>query len=218
MRKFKYKILDTIRNLEWRYAVKKFNDDKVLPEEKVDLLKKAFNLTATSYGLQPITLLVIKNKALQQLLVQHSFEQQQVAQASHVLVICTQKIIDSQYIHRYFDKIRKVRGTSDEILNPFKSALVKDFSKKDVEEIKKWAINQAYLAMGNLLTICAMEKIDSCPMEGFEPSAYDEVLKLDKKGLASVLVLPIGYRAEDDMFSDFKKVRKDIADSVIDIL
>jgi len=218
VRKFKYKILDTIRNLEWRYAVKKFNDDKVLPEEKVDLLKKAFNLTATSYGLQPITLLVIKNKALQQLLVQHSFEQQQVAQASHVLVICTQKIIDSQYIHRYFDKIRKVRGTSDEILNPFKSALVKDFSKKDVEEIKKWAINQAYLAMGNLLTICAMEKIDSCPMEGFEPSAYDEVLKLDKKGLASVLVLPIGYRAEDDMFSDFKKVRKDIADSVIDIL
>ena len=210
--------MDTIRNLEWRYAVKKFNDDKVLPEEKVDLLKKAFNLTATSYGLQPITLLVIKNKALQQLLVQHSFEQQQVAQASHVLVICTQKIIDSQYIHRYFDKIRKVRGTSDEILNPFKSALVKDFSKKDVEEIKKWAINQAYLAMGNLLTICAMEKIDSCPMEGFEPSAYDEVLKLDKKGLASVLVLPIGYRAEDDMFSDFKKVRKDIADSVIDIL
>lgn len=208
---------DSIKNLEWRYAVKKFNSDKLLPEEKVDRLKQAFNLTATSYGLQPITLLVIKNKALQKQLVQHSFEQQQVAQASHVLVICIQDAIDSQYIYRYFDKIKKIRGTSDEILNPFKDALVDDFSKKDVAEIKKWSINQAYLALGNLLTICAMEKIDSCPMEGFVPSAYDEILALDKKGLASVLVLPVGYRAKDDVFSDFKKVRKDLEDSVIEI-
>ena len=208
---------ESIQNLQWRYAVKKFNGNKILPEEKVDLLKQAFNLTATSYGLQPITLLVIKNKMLQQELVAHSFEQQQVAQASHVLVICAQKTIDSQYIHRYFKKIRNVRGTSEEILNPFKEALVEDFSNKNVEEIKKWAINQAYLAMGNLLTICAMEKIDSCPMEGFVPSAYDEILKLDAMGLASVLVLPVGYRSEDDMFSDFKKVRKDLEDSVIEI-
>jgi len=208
---------DSIKNLEWRYAVKKFDSDKLLPEEKVDRLKQAFNLTATSYGLQPITLLVIKNKALQKQLVRHSFEQQQVAQASHVLVICIQDAIDSQYIYRYFDKIKKIRGTSDEILNPFKDALIDDFSKKDVAEIKKWSINQAYLALGNLLTICAMEKIDSCPMEGFVPSAYDEILALGKKGLASVLVLPVGYRAEDDIFSDFKKVRKDLEDSVIEI-
>lgn len=208
---------DSIKNLEWRYAVKKFDSDKLLPEEKVDRLKQAFNLTATSYGLQPITLLVIKNKVLQKQLVQHSFEQQQVAQASHVLVICIQDEIDNQYIYRYFDKIKKIRGTSDEILNAFKDALIDDFSKKDVAEIKRWSINQAYLALGNLLTICAMEKIDSCPMEGFVPSAYDEILALDKKGLASVLVLPVGYRAEDDVFSDFKKVRKDIEDSVIEI-
>ncbi len=208
---------DSIKNLEWRYAVKKFDSDKLLPEEKVDGLKQAFNLTATSYGLQPITLLVIKNKVLQQKLVQHSFGQQQVAQASHVLVICIQDAIDSQYIYRYFDKIKKIRGTSDEVLNPFKDALVDDFSKKDVAEIKKWSINQAYLALGNLLTICAMEKIDSCPMEGFVPSAYDEILALGKRGLASVLVLPVGYRSEDDVFSDFKKVRKDLEDSVIEI-
>jgi len=208
---------DSIKNLEWRYAVKKFDSEKLLPEEKVDRLKQAFNLTATSYGLQPITLLVIKNKALQKQLVRHSFEQQQVAQASHVLVICIQDAIDSQYIYRYFDKIKKIRGTSDEILNPFKDALIDDFSKKDVAEIKRWSINQAYLALGNLLTICAMEKIDSCPMEGFVPSAYDEILALGTKGLASVLVLPIGYRAEDDVFSDFKKVRKDLEDSVIEI-
>ena len=208
---------DTIKNLEWRYAVKKFDADRLLSEEKAEGLKKAFNLTATSYGLQPITLLVLQNKALQNELVAHSYGQLQVAQASHVLVICIQDAIGEDYIKGYFKQVKKIRGTSDSILNPFKEAMVADFSKKDVQEIRHWAKNQAYLALGNLLTICAMEKIDSCPMEGFDPSGYTEVLQLESKGLKPVLVLPVGYRAEDDVFSEFKKVRKDLNESVLDI-
>ncbi|HDZ14738.1 hypothetical protein LCGC14_1327760 [marine sediment metagenome] len=209
---------DTIKNLEWRYAVKKFASDSILSEEKIDVLKQAFNLTATSYGLQPITLLVLRNKVLQSELVTHSFGQLQVAQASHILVICIQDIIDSDYISGYFKQIKKVRGTSDSILDPFKEAMVNEFSKKDIEEIRHWAKNQAYLALGNLLTVCAIEKIDSCPMEGFNPSGYVDVLQLESKGLAPVLVLPVGYRADDDIFSAFKKVRKDLKDSVIDVI
>ncbi|SIS68010.1 Nitroreductase [Zobellia uliginosa] len=209
--------MDSIKNLEWRYAVKKFDSGKILPQEKIERLKQAFNLTATSYGLQPITLVVIRNKELQKELVEHSFGQQQVVQASHVLVICIQSDIDEAYISRYFEQIKKIRGTSPDILDPFKKALVADFSKKEVHEIEQWSKNQAYLALGNLLTICAMEKIDSCPMEGFVPSAYDTVLNLKEKGLTSVLVLPVGYRADDDMFSEFKKVRKNIEESIIEI-
>ncbi|MBU3025686.1 nitroreductase family protein [Zobellia galactanivorans] len=209
--------MDSIKNLEWRYAVKKFDSEKILPQEKIERLKQAFNLTATSYGLQPITLVVIRNKELQKELVEHSFGQQQVVQASHVLVICIQSDIDEAYISRYFEQIKKIRGTSPDILDPFKKALVADFSKKEVHEIEQWSKNQAYLALGNLLTICAMEKIDSCPMEGFLPSVYDTVLNLKEKGLTSVLVLPVGYRADDDMFSEFKKVRKNIEESIIEI-
>jgi nitroreductase len=208
---------DPIKNLEWRYAVKKFDPEKALPEEKIERLKQAFNLTATSYGLQPITLLVLRNKTLQNELVAHSFDQLQVAQASHVLVICTQDAIDKKYISNYFKQVKRIRGTSDSILNPFQDALVDDFSKRDIQEIHHWSKNQAYLALGNLLTVCAMEKIDSCPMEGFDPVGYDKVLELESKGLTSVLILPVGYRAEDDMFSGFKKVRKDLEDSVIEI-
>ncbi|AYN68225.1 NAD(P)H-dependent oxidoreductase [Euzebyella marina] len=208
---------DSVKQLEWRYAVKKFDEHRELPNEKLLRLKKAFNLTATSYGLQPITLLVITNKKLQRLLVQHSYGQEQVAQASHLLVICTQNRIDKEYIQKYFENVRTVRGTSDEILNPFREALVKDFSSKEVEEIRQWSKNQAYLALGNLLAVCAMEEVDSCPMEGFVPEAYTNHLKLAEKGLEPVLVLPVGYRAEDDMFSEFKKVRKKLEDSIIDI-
>ncbi len=209
---------DSIEHLKWRYAVKKFDTEKVLSSEDIKKLKQAFNLTATSYGLQPIKLVVLRNKKIQKQLVSHSFNQQQVAQASHVLIICIENRVDDAYIAGYFDQIKKVRGTSDEILNPFKEALVADFSNKKVEEIRQWSINQAYLAMGNLLTICALEKIDSCPMEGFESESYDKILDLKKRGLTSVLVLPVGYRASDDMFSEFKKVRRNIDDSIIDIL
>lgn len=208
---------DTIKNLEWRYAVKKFDTERTVSEKKIEGLKQAFNLTATSYGLQPITLIVLQNKALQDELVAHSYDQLQIAQASHVLVICIQKIISKDYIIDYFKQVKKIRGTSDTILNPFKDAMVADFSKKNIQEIRQWAKNQAYLALGNLLTICAMEKIDSCPMEGFDPAGYDAVLQLESKDLTSVLVLPVGYRAHDDMFSEFKKVRKDLNDSVIEI-
>ena len=85
------------------------------------------------------------------------------------------------------------------------------------EEIDLWMTKQAYLAMGNLLTVCALEGIDACPMEGFEPEKYDELLELHKLGLRSVLVLPVGYRADDDMFADFKKVRRGVKDVVIEL-
>lgn len=206
-----------IDSLKWRYAVKKFDSEKMLSVEQIDVVKSAFNLTATSYGLQPISMVMVANKEVQQQLVPHSFGQQQVAQASHVLVICIENEVDEKYISKYFEQVTKVRGVSSEVLDPFKDALIDDFSKKDVQEVKEWSKNQAYLAMGNLLTVFAAEKIDACPMEGFVPDAYDDVLGLKEKGLTSVLVMPIGFRAEDDVFSTFKKVRKDMNDCIIEI-
>ncbi|MEO9893971.1 nitroreductase family protein [Aurantibacter sp.] len=208
---------DIIEHMNWRYAVKKFDPKKILAKEKIEKVKEAFNLTATSYGLQPISLLIIGNKELQQQLVPFSYNQAQVEQASHVLVFCINDTIDATYISKHFEQIKKIRQVSDEILKPFRNDLVESFSNKNIEQIKNWSTNQAYLAMGNILTVCAVEKIDSCPMEGFQPQSYDKLLKLKEKGLTSVLVMPIGYRADDDIFADFKKVRKDMHESVIEI-
>ena len=205
----------TLDSLYWRYAVKKFDPERTLPEEKLRALTEAFNLTATSYGLQPIRLVVIQNREVQEQLVAHSYGQRQVADASHVLVICIEKTIDQDYIEGYFNKVRKVRGTAEEILDPYRKALITDFRKKSPAQVRTWATHQAYLALGNLLTVCAVEAIDSCPMEGFVPEAYDRVLGLGEKGLEAVLVLPVGYRSGSDPFSEFKKVRRDLRDSVL---
>lgn len=209
--------MNILESLKWRYATKKFDSNKYLNEEQVSILKEAFNLTATSYGLQPLKLIVVKDKSIQEKLVAHSWNQQQVAQASHVLVICIDNKISQKDVENYFTRVKAIRNTPDEILNPFKNMLVDSINSKSNEELTTWAIKQAYIALGNLLTVCAIEKIDSCPMEGFIPEQYDEILDLESKNLSSVLVLPVGFRAKDDFMKDLKKVRKNIEESIIEI-
>ncbi len=208
--------MNIIDSLQWRYAAKKFNASKQLSASQINTLKEAFNLTATSYGLQPIKLVVIQNKEIQKKLVEHSWNQKQIEQASHVLVICIPEKYTSEEVESYFNLVKKFRNTPDEILNPFKEFLTAEISQKSQEELFVWNKNQAYLALGNLLTVCAIEKIDSCPMEGFIPQKYDEILNLKDHNLKSILVLPVGFRAEDDYMKDLTKVRKNIEETIID--
>ncbi len=150
-------------------------------------------------------------------LVPMSYNQGQVGNASHILVLCTETNVDEKYIKNYFDLVEKTRNTPRDVLSSFEEFLISDFGKKTQDEINSWAAKQAYLVIGNLLTVCAVEEIDACPIEGFVPSQYDEYLQLTEKGLKSVLVLAVGYRAEDDMFSEMKKVRKGVEEMVIEI-
>ena len=209
--------MKSIANLEWRYAVKKFDDQKILEQQKINILKQAFKLTAASYGLQPIKLLIIKNKSIQRKLVDHSYHQQQIVQASHLLVICIDTNLKESDVEKYFERVKEIRKTPDETISSFREYLKTVITEKSSQDLILWAKNQAYLALGNLLTVCANEKIDSCPMEGFIPKKYDEILGLKEKNLTSVLVVPIGYRAEDDMKTHQMKVRKKIEEIVIEI-
>jgi nitroreductase / dihydropteridine reductase len=209
--------MNIIEQLRWRYATKKFDTNKKLSKVKIDTLKEAFNLTATSFGLQTINLLVITNIKLKETLLAHTYNQKQVLEASHLLVICIQNDITDTDVTMYFDSVKTIRNTPETILEPFKNNLLKSMQNMSVEERQKWSKNQAYIALGNLMTVCAVEGIDSCPMEGFISEKYDEILNLKELGLKSVLLLPVGYRAEDDMFASFKKVRKTLDKTIIEI-
>ena len=209
--------MNIIDSLKWRYAVKKFDTNKDLSEIQIETLKEAFNLTATSYGLQPLKLVIIKNKKIQEKLVPFSWNQQQILQASHLLVICVKDNYTTKEVENYFNLVQKIRNTPDEVINPFKKFLTAEIAKKTQEELYVSNKNQAYIALGNLLTVCASQEIDSCPMEGFTPDKYDEILDLTKNNLKSVLVLPVGFRASDDYMKDLTKVRKNISDSIIEI-
>lgn len=204
-----------IEDLSWRYATKKFNSTRKLSAAQISVLKEGFNLTASSYGLQPVTLVIIEDKELRESLLPYSMNQSQVVDASHLLVFCTTKKIDSTYVRNYFDRVKDMRNTPDETLQPFKEYLLEHFKEMDEAAVALWASKQAYLAMGNLLTICATQKIDACPMEGFIPADYDRLLGLEEKGLQSVLIMPVGHRADDDPFATFAKVRKPLDQAII---
>ena len=209
--------MDIIKQLQWRYATKKFDASKILTPAKLNTLKEAFNLTATSFGLQTLNLVIVKNKTLRESLLPYSYNQPQVVNASHLLVICIQENIEDSDVIDYYNNIKIIRNTPESILNPYREQLQGMMQKKTVEQRQSWSKNQAYIALGNLMTVCAIENIDACPMEGFIPEQYDQILKLGEKGLKSVLILPVGYRADDDMFSTLKKVRKSINQTVIEI-
>lgn len=207
----------TIEKLRWRYATKRFDSSKILSEEKLNILKETFNLTATSYGLQPMKMVIVSNPEIKEKLMAYTYNQPQVRDASHVLVLCIESEIDSNFIIDHFKRVEDTRKTPREILDRFENDLVDTFANWDDSQIRQWMTNQLYLTLGALLTTCAMEKIDSCPMEGFEPQKYDELLGLDKMGLNSVIVLPVGYRDESDFFLSLKKVRRGVEEIVVEI-
>jgi len=209
--------MNIINSLEWRYATKKFDPSKKLSNQQIETLKKAFNLTPTSFGLQPIKMIVIQNKELQEKFVPHSYFQRQVADASHLLVLCIENDTTSTDINSYFDLEKKVRGVDEAVISDFRKQLVDMYKNKTVEERNLSSIYQTYIALGNLMTVCALEKIDACPLEGFVPSKVDDLLNLKELNLSSVLLLPVGYRAENDIMSTMKKVRKPLSKTVIEI-
>lgn len=209
--------MEIIEKLQWRYATKKFNPDKKLSDQQLNVLIQAFNLTATSYGLQTMKLVVVANQDLKNSLLPFAYHQKQVVQASHILVLCIQNDISETDVDDYFDAVETIRKTPTNVLTPFRSQLKSTIGSMQNSTKQEWAIRQAYIALGNLMTVCAIEQIDSCPMEGFMPEKVDEVLNLKSHNLTSVLLLPVGFRADDDMFSSFKKVRKPIEEVVISL-
>jgi len=209
--------MNIIESLKWRYAVKKFDNLKILSKNKINTLKNAFNLTPTAFGLQPVSLIIVHDKKIQETLVKHSMGQQQVGNASHVFILAIPKNYGINDVENYFSLVKKIRNTPDDILNPFKEYLTTSVANQTQIALFEQNKRQAYLVLGNLLTTCAVEKIDACPIEGFSPEKYDEILDLSSKNLTSVLALPIGYRAKDDFMKDLKKVRKDISETIIEI-
>lgn len=115
--------MDIINSLKWRYATKKFDATKIISNEKLNIIKEAFNLTATSFGLQTINMVIVSDKEVRNSLVEHSYNQLQVKEASHLLVICIQDNITDEDVDKHFDNVSNIRNTPEHILAPFRSDL-----------------------------------------------------------------------------------------------
>lgn len=201
--------------MRWRYATKKFDPNKIVDEDTVDQILDATNLSATSFGLQPFKFVVIKNQPLQDQLVASSYGQRQVADASHVIVIAARTDVDADYISQFIDLVESERGLPSGTMEDYKSIMTGTLTGMSADAMREWTAKQAYLALGTILAACAMLKIDACPMEGFVSTEYNATLGLAEHNLDAVVVVPIGFRAEDDINQNEKKVRRPLTEMVI---
>ena len=208
---------DFIKSLEWRFASKSFNPNKRIPKKDIDFLKKAIQLSVSSYGLQQYKVLIIEDKNLQEKLTTASYYQNQISEASHVFVFCSMTNVNKEVVADYIKNISKTRGTSKKSLDSFAKMIQATIDRQTKEEIAEWTDRQSYITMTNLLNACAIKEIDSCPMEGFVPDKYIEILGLEEKNLKPVLVVPVGYRTENDKYATLAKVRKPMEDLFVKI-
>ncbi len=196
-----------IKELNWRYAAKKLNGDE-LPKEKLDKILEATRLSASSYGLQPFTIIVVKDHELKLRLKAAAYNQEQISTASEVLVFCVPTSITEADIQEYIDLVASKRGMDVENLAGFKQMMVSTVLQLSAEDQQQWAAKQAYISLGTALVAAAMEEVDSCPMEGFDAAQFGAILELDKHNLKAVVIMPLGYRSPDDATANYKKVRK----------
>lgn len=193
--------------LKWRYAVKQFDASKKIPAETWAKLEEALVLSPSSYGLQPWKFFVVTNPEVRAKLAPVSWNQPQITQASHLVVFAVKKGMGAADAERLIKRTAEVRGIPVESLDGYKGRMTGSFSRLSPEVIDAWMSKQVMIALGVFLTSAALLGIDACPMEGFMPAKYDEILGLTAKGYGSVVIATAGYRSADDKYGDLAKVR-----------
>ena len=199
---------DLIETLTWRYATKQFDPSKKIPATLWETLEEALVLTPSSYGLQPWQFFVITDPAVKASLRPHSWDQSQVTDCSHFVVFASRCVVDEAFVDKYIARIVAVRGGTTESMKFLKDMMASDILNGPRSKVvQKWAARQTYIALGNFMTSAALLGVDTCPMEGMDPSKYDEILGLPAKGFNAVVACPAGYRSATDKYASLPKVR-----------
>jgi nitroreductase len=199
--------MELLKSLEWRYATKKMNGEKV-PQDKLERILEATRLAPSSYGLTPYNVIVVEDQELKQQLQGAAYGQTQLVDSSAVLVFATWDDITNESVDIYIQETARQRGIGAEMLDEFSGMIKGTIATMTQEQKISWAQRQAYIGLGVALVAAATEEVDSTPMEGFSPTSVDNILGLGELGLKSVALLPLGYRdGENDYLASLKKVR-----------
>ncbi len=198
-----------LSTLKWRYACKVFDPAKKIPDDVWSVLEESLVLTPSSFGLQPWKFIVVKeDQELKERLVAHAWNQRQVSDCSHLLVLATHRQMPEDHIDANIRRMIEVRGGTPEALLGFRK-MVAGFRQGGEEKgwLRDWAKQQSYIALGQFMLAAALLGVDTCPMEGFVPEKFDELLGLDATAYTTAVLCPAGYRGETDKYATLPKVR-----------
>lgn len=197
-----------IKQLNWRYAVKKFDSTKKVSAQDWETLEESLRLAPSSYGTQPWKFIVVQNPEVRKKLTPLSWNQTQIEDCSHLVILAIKSKLDEEHVEKYIHRMAEVRKMDPSQLDGFKRVLTGDLIKgARSATINFWAQRQAYIAMGFIMEAAAFMNIDTCPLEGLDPKGYDKVLNLEGTGFETVAAVAVGYRHADDKYQHVPKVR-----------
>lgn len=194
------------QQLGWRYATKVFDPTRIIAEADWLTLERTLVLTPSSFGLQPWQFHVVTNPEIKARLRPASWNQSQITDASHIVVFAIKKDLSVAEIDRFIARTAEVRSVPAESLEKFRQMLIRSLQSASFD-INEWAARQVYIALGFFMATAAIMGIDTCPIEGFEPQKYDDILDLSSQGYSSCVVAAAGYRSETDKYATVPKVR-----------
>lgn len=192
------------QHLTWRYATKQFDPSKRVSDSELSLILEAIRLAPTSFGLQPFRVVVVTNSPVRQQLREASWNQSQITDASHLFIFQTLTDVSEAVVDAYIQRIATTRSVDVSSLDGYRGMILGYLGHHPSPVA--WAQRQAYLAMGFGLQTAAQLHIDTCPIEGLDPSAYDRILNLGG-GYTTLVAVAVGYRSSDDQYQHAKKVR-----------
>jgi nitroreductase len=195
-------------SLQWRYATKRFDPTRTIPQQTWATLEESLHMAPSSFGLQPWHWIVITDRSLRERLQAHSWNQPQIVEASHLVVLASAKTIEESEIDSYLKTIADTRSIPVASLAGYRGMIV-PFIKhlKESETLEAWTARQAYIALGMLLSSAAMLAIDTCPLEGIDAAQYDSMLGLTQTNYSTRVACALGYRSSADANASAAKVR-----------
>ena len=200
-----------------RYATKQFDPDRKISQDQWSALRQTLVMAPSSFGLQPWRFLVIRNPEIRARLREVSWNQSQLTDADRLVVVTTRTDLDASDLDRWITCLAAAQGKTPEDLAPYRGMIEGFTSQMDARAKQNWNTRQCYIALGQLMASAAMMGIDTCPLEGIDPAAYDRILGLEGGGYATAVACAIGYRASDDAYASMPKARFAEAEVIVEL-
>lgn len=208
---------DLVSALRFRYATKQFDPARKIDSAAWDALLQSLVLAPSSFGLQPWRFLVISNPEIRASLREVSWNQPQITDADRLVVITTRTDMTAADIDAWMHCLAEAQSKPPEALAAYRGMIDGFVGALDIDARQNWNTRQCYIALGQLMTSAAVMGIDTCPLEGIDKAAYDQILGLENSGYTTAVACAIGHRSNADAYATAPKARFDTSEVVREI-
>lgn len=164
----------------------------------MEMILTAAHLSPTSFGMEAWKFIVIGSDEVKKALRPACWDQPQITDASHVIVICSVSGAaqpSSDYVRKNFER----RGLPQEAINAYITKYANHMKTEVFPRMSAyaWCSKQCYIALGNIMTAAASEGIDTCPIEGFEKDWVEKALQINTADYEVAVIVALGYRIKE---------------------